>query len=82
MEDRLERTVGKEKMVFMSNFSFSHSIFKRLLLQTRKKKGLVWGRVKMNTGLGLCGLYFQTPLDAGIINLLQTELNMFYFFSF
>ena len=28
-----------------SNFSFSHSVFKRLVLQTRKNKGLFWERV-------------------------------------
>ena len=30
----------KEKLLVTSNFPFSHSVFKRLLLQTRKKKGL------------------------------------------
>ena len=35
----------KEKLLITSNFSFSHSVFKRLLLQTRKKPGLVWERV-------------------------------------
>ena len=29
---------GKEKLLFMSNFSFSYSVFKRLVLQTRKRK--------------------------------------------
>ena len=40
---RLENTVGKVKMLMMmkSNFSFSYSIFKRLLLQTLKNTGLV-----------------------------------------
>ena len=38
----------KEKLLIMSNFSFSHSIFKRLVLKTRKTqglfgKGLRWG---------------------------------------
>ena len=28
----------KEKLVFMSNFSFSHNVFKRLVLQTRKTR--------------------------------------------
>ena len=28
-----------------SNFSFSHSVFKILVLLTRKKTGLVWERV-------------------------------------
>ena len=30
----------KEKLLAPSNFSFSHSVFKRLLLQTRKNQGL------------------------------------------
>ena len=30
----------KEKLLVTSSFSFSHSVFKRLVLQTRKSKGL------------------------------------------
>ena len=30
----------KEKLLVRSNFSFSHSVFKRLVLQTRKNQGL------------------------------------------
>ena len=30
----------KEKLLIMSNFSFSHSAFKRLVLQTHKSQGL------------------------------------------
>ena len=30
----------KEKLLITSNFSFSHSVFKRHLLQTRKNQGL------------------------------------------
>ena len=38
----------KEKLLVTSNFSFSHSVFNRLVLQTRKnkdlfEKGLRWG---------------------------------------
>ena len=36
----------------MSNFSFSHSVFKGHILQTRKKPGLVWERV--NRSLSEC----------------------------
>ena len=32
--------MGKEKLLVTSNFSFSCSVFKRLLLQTRKNQGL------------------------------------------
>ena len=35
----------KEKLLAASNFSFSHSVFERFVLQTHKK-GLVWERVK------------------------------------
>ena len=42
-----ENAVGKEKLLIMSNFSFSHSVFKRLVLQTRKKQGHVWERVEV-----------------------------------
>ena len=30
----------KEKLLVTSNFSFSHSVFKRILLQTHKNQGL------------------------------------------
>ena len=37
----VEKTLWeKEKLLVTSNFSFSHSIFKRLVLQTCKNKGL------------------------------------------
>ena len=39
---------AKEKLVVTSNFSFSHSVFKRLILQTRKNKSL------FGKGLILC----------------------------
>ena len=35
----------KEKLLVKSNFSFSHSVFKRLELQTRKKQGLFGKRL-------------------------------------
>ena len=39
----------------MSNFSFSHSVFKRLVLQTPEKPGCVWERVKAQDLLRICG---------------------------
>ena len=36
----IENTVGKEEIVHYENFSFTHSVFIRLLLQTRKNLGL------------------------------------------
>ena len=38
LSERVENTVGKGEI--LSNFSFSHSVFKRLVLQTRKNQGL------------------------------------------
>ena len=35
----------KEKLLIMSNFSFSHSVFKKLVLQTYLKPRFVWERV-------------------------------------
>ena len=35
----------KEKLLIMSNFSFSHSVFKTILLQTCKNKGLFGKRM-------------------------------------
>ena len=34
----VENTVGKEKLLVTSNFSFSHGVFKRLVLQQRKTR--------------------------------------------
>ena len=41
----LKTLCEKEKLLVMSNFSFSHSVFKRLVLQTREPQGL-FERVK------------------------------------
>ena len=46
----------KEKLLIMSNFSFSNSVFKRLILQTCKNKHLF---VK-----GLTHSHTMTPFDA------------------
>ena len=36
----IENTEGKGEIAHYNNFSFFYSVFKRLVLQTRKKKGL------------------------------------------
>ena len=36
----VENTVGKGEIARYGNFSFSHSVFKRLVLQTCKNQGL------------------------------------------
>ena len=38
-QKKVENTVGKGEIA-RYNFSFSHSVFKRLVLQTRKNQGL------------------------------------------
>ena len=39
---KVEKTLWeKEKLLIMSNFSFTHSVFKRLVLQTCKNQGLL-----------------------------------------
>ena len=50
--ERGENTEGKVKLLVTSNFSFSHSVFKRFVLQKRKKKGFF--------GKGLKGRYKLT----------------------
>ena len=37
LSKRVENTVGKEKLLVTSNFSFSYSVFKRLVSQGRQK---------------------------------------------
>ena len=37
---RVENTLGKGEMLVLSNFSFSHSVFKGLVLETCKNQGL------------------------------------------
>ena len=41
---QVENTVGKGEIAHYEQFSFSHNVFKRL--QTSKKPGLVWERLK------------------------------------
>ena len=41
LSKQIEKTLWeKEKLLVMSNFTFSHSVFKRLVLETHKNKGL------------------------------------------
>ena len=47
----------KEKLLVTSNFSFPHSVFKRLVLQTRKNQGLFWERVKRVGNIVVKGKY-------------------------
>ena len=45
LKDVADDNFKLDELLVTSNFSFSHSVFKRLVLQTRKKQGLVWERV-------------------------------------
>ena len=47
----------KEKLLVTSNFSFSHTVSKRLVLQTRKKQGLVREKLKVAYGKGENAVY-------------------------
>ena len=38
--NRVENTMDKGEIARQSNFSFTHSVFKRLVLQTHKNQGL------------------------------------------
>ena len=44
----VENTVGKGEIARTSNFSFSHSVFKRPVLQTRKNQGLFGKGLKVH----------------------------------
>ena len=41
----------KDKLLITSNLSFSHSVFKRLVLQTRKNQGLFGKELKEKKSL-------------------------------
>ena len=50
LSKRAENTEGKvEKMLVISNFYFFHSVFKRLVMQTRKNQGLLGKGLKDST---------------------------------
>ena len=44
--DRVEKIVGKEEIARVSNFPFSHNVFKRLLSQVRQKVSLCGNGLK------------------------------------
>ena len=69
----------------MSNFSFSHSVFKRLILQTRKNQGL------FGKGLNTCiqkrfhscpgftiGVSFMPFLEKSIAEMIESGTSRFY----
>ena len=45
VSNKEEKTLPeKEKILVTSIFFFSHNVFKSLLLEDRKKSGIVWGK--------------------------------------
>ena len=46
--DRVENIVGKGEIACISNFSFSHDVFKRLLSQTHQKVSLCGNGLTLN----------------------------------
>ena len=68
----------KEKLLIMSNFFFSHSVFKRLLLQTRKTqasfvKGLKC-RIVTVVNVKYSNMYFKLPKGCVPLGWLSGEL--------
>ena len=47
LSDRVETLWEKEKLLVASDFSFSHSVFKRFVLQTHKNQGLYGKGLKL-----------------------------------
>ena len=61
----------KDKLLAMRNFSFSHSVFKRLVLQTRENQGLFgkglkecWKMLLSDPLASLTHSHTMTPFDA------------------
>ena len=57
----------KEKLLVMSNFSFSHSVFKRLVLQTCKNQGLFGKGLNENIYIPLFNLAQVLELVFGTV---------------
>ena len=64
LSKRVENIVGKEKLLVTSNFSFSHSVFKRLVSQGREK-------------VSLCGNGLIMPFQSNKMPALDLELAIF-----
>ena len=67
----VENTEGKETLLVTSNFSFSHSVYKRHILQTLKNQGLFGkGLIRTNnTVMGYTdrkGLFSHQPWTGNI----------------
>ena len=60
--ERVENTVAKGEIARYEQFSFSHSVFKRLVLQTRKNQGLFEKGLTKLIILAMKGLFFAHVL--------------------
>ena len=60
----------KEKLLVTSNFSFYHSVFKRVALQTCKHQGLFGKELRV-------GIYFVKPFSKIHATKLEKECNYF-----
>ena len=54
----------KEKLPVTSDFYFSHSVFERLVLQTRKNQGMFGKGLKKES----CFMAYQHPRSFGALN--------------
>ena len=64
----------KVKLLITSNFSFSHSVFKRLVLQTRKNQGLFWKGLISNRNI-LYGVFYRPPnAGASYLSLIEDSI--------
>ena len=72
----LETLCEKEKLLITSNFSFSHSVFKRLVRQTRENQGLFGkGLIDQNCYYSK-QLFYPLPDDIKMFNC-KEQINPF-----
>ena len=63
-QDRDKTLREKEKLLVRSNFSFFHSVFKRLVPQTCKNQSLFGKRLRVKSYLHFCYILIVNPLPA------------------
>ena len=69
----------KEKLLVKSNFSFSHSVFKRLVLQTRKTQGLFGEGFRKNKDYFYFSLIFFCKLHPTTTTLHELTIFKYWF---
>ena len=70
---RVENTVEKEKLLVMSNFSFSHNVFKRLVLQTHKNQGLFGKGLKFHVCITLIDILNEFTVSLSATHSFQND---------